>query len=149
MWLARQLPLDGRVSFGKEWCRRLQQDRGGEMTPDARLSAAERAALAHLEAAAAAEDPRLAARLRGAPAARLRWLAFGFLPLLVAHLSVPRAAWARSGWWGVPVLAGGFGLMIAGLTFGLALAVVGALVATAGLRMLAGVAESRGHRHSS
>jgi hypothetical protein len=119
------------------------------MTPDARLSAAERAALAHLEAAAAAEDPRLAARLKGTAAARLRMLALGFLPLLAAHLFVRLAAWPRAGWWGVPVLVGGFCLMAAGLTYGLSLGIAGALLATAGLRMLAGVVEARAPRRPS
>lgn len=118
------------------------------MTPDARLSAAERAALAHLEAAAAAEDPRLASRLRGTPIARMRRLALGLVPILNTYVFARFARLANAGWWGIPVLAVGFCLMIVGLTSGLVLAVAGALLATAGLRMLAGVIEARARRRS-
>jgi Protein of unknown function (DUF3040) len=93
------------------------------------LTARERAALASLEATAAAEDPQLASRLRGASS--FRWVTY--LP--------PIPAWWWSSWWGVPVALVGLMLMIVSLSAGLVLGVVGALVMTGGVRMLVGATE--------
>ena len=68
---------------------------------DASLTAKERAALASLEAMAAAEDPQLASRLRGSRRLRL----FTGMP------AIP--SWLRSTWWGVPALVVGLVLIIA------------------------------------
>ncbi|MDA8046007.1 MAG: DUF3040 domain-containing protein [Actinomycetota bacterium] len=102
-------------------------------TPDARLTAAEKAAFANLEAAAVAADPTLAARLRG----RARWR---------SHPSV-RATGIRALhlWvillglrvWGGPLVVTGFLLMALGLSAGLALSLLGAAMALLGLRMVA------------
>lgn len=113
------------------------------MTPDARLSAAERAALAHLEAAAAAADPEFAARLKGTPGARLHALALRAHAVVSARFGRPLARLARGGWWGAPTLVAGLVLVVLGVSTGLAVAVVGALACTAGLRMLAGLVERR------
>ena len=94
---------------------------------DATLSARERAALASLEAMAAAEDPQLASRLRGSSRFRL----VTYLP------AIP--AWFRSSWWGGPVAVAGLLLMVLGLSAGLAVGVVGAVAMTVGLRMMVGV----------
>ena len=117
-----------------------QLDRGGEMSaPDARLSAAEQAALADLEAAAVAADPQLAARLKGAPAPRVGTL----LPRLRPELLRLWAAFLGIGWWAVPLTLAGLGLAVLGLSAGLAVSVGGALVAAAGLRALAELVERR------
>ena len=117
-----------------------QLDRGGEMrTPDARLSAAERAALADLEAAAAAADPHLAARLRGTAVTRIRTL----LPRLLPGLA---AGWSRVlsiRWWGVPVTVAGLALMVLGVSAGLAVSLVGVVATAVGLRVLAEMAALR------
>ena len=108
-------------------------DRGGEMsTPDARLSAAERAALADLEAAAAASDPRLASMLRGGTARRLR------SDLRLVGFRLSRVATLVSGarWWGVPITVVGMFLMVLGLSSGIGWSFVGALAATVGLTIL-------------
>src|ERR1700760_3911297 len=99
---------------------------------DASLTAKERAALASLEAMAAAEDPQLASRLRGSRGLGL----FTRLP------AIP--AWLRSTWWGVPALVVGLALMILSLSVGVALGVVGAILAAAGLIMVTGMV----HRHT-
>lgn len=108
-------------------------------TPDARLNAAERAALADLEAAAAAADPSLAARLRGGgvagPLVYLRavpvWLAGTWTVVL------------GIGWWSVPLCVAGTLLMLVGLSAGLAISFAGAVVTTVGLGV---VAEKAGRR---
>jgi hypothetical protein len=108
------------------------------MTPDARLSAAERAALAHLEAAASAEDPQFAARLRGSTSARFR----AVRPIVLA---VFIAAWRwllQLGWWSLVLVASGLGLMMWGLGSGLAISLVGVAACTVGLRALAAIAEA-------
>lgn len=97
---------------------------------DARLTAEERAALSNLEALAAADDPQFAARLRGPR----RWslAAHGAkLRALSAFMHVP--ACARSLWFAVPTLVVGLVLVVAGVSLGLAVGVLGALMSTAGL----------------
>ena len=117
-----------------------QLDRGGEMSaPDARLSAAERAALADLEAAAAASDPHLAARLKGGPPARLRIPLPSFAPGLLRVWK----SFLGIGWWAAAVTLIGLALTVLGLSAGLGLSVLGALVAAAGLRALAEAVERR------
>jgi Protein of unknown function (DUF3040) len=98
---------------------------------DASLSARERAALASLEAQAAAEDPQLSRRLRGSNRFRL-------------VTRVPRIpAWLWQSWWGAPVAVIGLALMVLSASTGLVVGLVGAVTATAGLRMLAGAIEAR------
>ena len=114
-----------------------------EMTPDARLSAAERAALANLEAAAVADDPRLAARLRGTVVARVRAAVPRIVPLVGAFL-FRRLSWlGRPGYWGAPLVVAGLLVMIVGLGSGLVIELAGALLTTSGLLMLAGLVEAR------
>jgi hypothetical protein len=98
---------------------------------DASLTARERAALASLEAMAAAEDPQLARRLRGS--SRLGWL-----PALP-----PMPAWCRRSWWGGPVALLGLVVMVLSVSAGLWLGIAGAALTTAGLRMLIGAIELR------
>jgi hypothetical protein len=98
---------------------------------DASLTARERAALASLEAIAAAEDPQLARRLRGA--SRLRWL--------TGRPEIP--TWCRNSWWGGPLALVGLTLMLLSLSTELVVGIAGAVVTTTGLRMLAGAIEQR------
>ena len=100
---------------------------------DARLTARERAALSNLEALAAAEDPQLAARLRG-PA---RWnisLSWDRLQPLLRWVRTP--AWALSMWFAVPAVVIGLALAVLSLSVGWPLGVCGAVVASAGLTSL-------------
>lgn len=121
------------------------------MTPDERLSAAERAALADLEAAAAAADPTLAARLKGRRLSRFRFLLptrapqLGRVPQLgpVSQLGRWWAALVGIGWWGVPLAVAGLVLVVLGLVSSLAVSVVGALVLVVGLRVIADLVERR------
>lgn len=102
-------------------------------TPESRLSAAERAALADLESAAAAADPHLDARLSGRTPARA-------LPALARAGVVVLRGWAvilGLGWWGGPILLVGLGLTVFGLSQSLVVSVIGLVVATVGLRVLA------------
>lgn len=93
---------------------------------DASLTARERAALATLEAVAAAEDPQLARRLRGAGR---------FRPTI--HL--PRIpVRAPSSWWALPLVVVGLGLVVASLSTMVALGVLGAVITASGLRLAAG-----------
>ena len=112
------------------------------MTPDARLSAAERAALAGLEAAALADDPVFASRLRGSPASQAR--------RAVSHARlVGRRGWVRLlcvRWWGLAVLAGGLAAVIGGLAVSSLVSLAGATVAGVGLRILAEIAVDRNVR---
>jgi hypothetical protein len=98
---------------------------------DASLTAKERAALASLEAIAAAEDPQLASRLRGS--SHWRWLTR--LP------AIPD--WVRSSWWGVPALVIGLALIVLSLSVGLALGLLGAAMAAAGLWLVVGMIDRR------
>jgi hypothetical protein len=102
-------------------------------TGDARLSPQERAALASLEAAAAADDPEFAARLRGSSIFRFKTVA----PRLAALGVGQWRALMRHGIWGVPLTVIGFVFMVLGLSVGAWLAVGGALLAAVGLRLLA------------
>jgi hypothetical protein len=92
---------------------------------DASLTAQERAALAHLEAAAAADDPQLAAWLRGP----------GGLRLLKLLPKVP--AWIRNRWWGGPIVVLGLALIVLSMSAGWLVGLVGAVMATVGLWLLA------------
>jgi hypothetical protein len=96
---------------------------------DSRLSAEERAALAHLEAAATADDPHLATRLRGSGSARLSLLGSR------AHrdLSAIGARVLGLGWWGLVVAAVGFAMIVLAVSTSLWLGVGGALITVAGL----------------
>jgi hypothetical protein len=98
---------------------------------DASLTARERAALARLEATAAAEDPQLASRLRGS--SRLR--------LLTRVPAVP--GWVRSRWWGVPALVLGLVLVVLSVSLGLAVGIIGAALCVAGLWLVVGMVERR------
>jgi hypothetical protein len=98
---------------------------------DARLTAQERAALSNLEALATADDPQLAARLRGPT----RWSPLVRLPTL--------PAWVRSIWIAVPAMLVGLALTVASLSIGLAVGVIGAGVAAAGLWSVVTTAERR------
>jgi hypothetical protein len=98
---------------------------------DASLTAKERAALASLEATAAAEDPQLASRLRGSRRLHL----FPGLP------AIP--SWLRSAWWGVPALAVGLALVILSLSVSVLLGFVGAVLAAAGLWLLVKMVDRR------
>jgi Protein of unknown function (DUF3040) len=91
---------------------------------DASLSAQERAALAHLEAAAAADDPQLAAWLRGP----------GRLHLLSLLPKPP--GWMRNRWLGGPIAVLGLALIILSISAGWVIGILGAAVATIGLWLL-------------
>ena len=108
-------------------------------TPDARLSAAERAALADLEAAAAAHDPSLADRLRGGNAP-------GVAPILAHIRAAMTRVWSaleRARWCAAPLILIGFAMMVLGLGSAIALSVVGAVVTALGLRLLADIVDER------
>ena len=98
---------------------------------DSRLTAQERAALSNLEALANADDPQLAARLRGPG----RWRPLVRLPAL--------PGWVRSIWLAVPSLIVGLVLIVTSLSIGLAVGVVGAGVAVAGLWSMVTAAQRR------
>jgi hypothetical protein len=98
---------------------------------DPSLTAKERAALASLEAMAAAEDPQLASRLRGSRRLRV----FTRLP------AIP--AWLRSTWWGVPALVVGLALIVLSLSVSVVLGLVGVALAAAGLWMVIQVVDRR------
>jgi hypothetical protein len=111
-------------------------------TPDARLTPAERAALADLESAAAAADPQLAARLKGAESRRLQ-------PALIALRVRLRGYWAcllDAQWWSLPAIAAGLFFAVLGLSQGLWLSLLGVAVAAVGLRMAAEAVDRRLHR---
>jgi Protein of unknown function (DUF3040) len=99
---------------------------------DASLTAGERAALAGLEANAAAEDPSLASRLRGS----------GRRPV-IAHPGRIRTA-DRPGWWGAPLVLIGLILVALSLSTAWALGVVGSLIAVGGLYLIAASVARRG-----
>lgn len=111
-------------------------------TPDARLNAAERAALADLEAAATAADPTFADRLRGAPVSRA-------LPLVLSARAHLVRAWTtvlHTGWWGVPMVLVGLLLAAVGLSSAIVLSLVGGLICAVGLRVLAEMVDGRAWR---
>jgi hypothetical protein len=98
---------------------------------DASLTDRERAALASLEAVAAAEDPQLAKRLRGTN--RLH---------LTARLpSVP--AWLQSRWMAAPLLLVGLILVLLGLATTFVLSILGVLLTAAGLGLALEAAKVR------
>ena len=105
---------------------------------DARLSPQERAALASLEAAAVADDPQLAARLKGSNR-RLRSL----LPIPPAFLLGKWRSLLRHGWWGGPVAVVGIVMILLGLPFGMPLSLVGVAAACIGLRLVAQAVDDR------
>jgi hypothetical protein len=100
---------------------------------EASLSPRERAALAGLEARAAAEDPRLADKLAGArrwqwPRPRVPAVLTGLAPLV----------------WGPLLVVIGVAAMVVGLSVGTALGVAGAVVTAGGLTLV--VRGIQGHR---
>lgn len=97
---------------------------------DARLTAQERAALSTLEAFATADDPQLAARLRGP----IRWtLAVAWRRLVPFARRGRPPAWVLSMWFGIPLAVLGLGLAVVSMSVGWGLGVCGALLAGAGL----------------
>jgi Protein of unknown function (DUF3040) len=98
---------------------------------DSSLTASERDALAPLEADAAARDPLLARRLRGS--SRLSVIA----PLCRVRRS------GRPGWWGASLILVGLTLVAMSLSTAWFLGVVGSLITTWGLWMLAGAVGRR------
>lgn len=50
------------------------------------------------------------------------------------------------GWWGIPLTLAGLALVVLGMSAGLAVSAFGALVALAGLRLLAEMVERHRHR---
>jgi hypothetical protein len=94
---------------------------------EATLSAAERAALAGLESKAEADDPRLAAQLRGGGRVR-------------PSLQVPPGLIRASQTWAGPVVVvAGLAMMILSLSSSVGLALTGAVLLVAGLLMTAGL----------
>jgi hypothetical protein len=80
---------------------------------------------------AAAEDPQLARRLRGAGR---------FRPII----HVPRIpVRAPSSWWAAPLVLVGLALVVASLSTTVVLGVVGAVITASGLRLAAGAIERR------
>jgi Protein of unknown function (DUF3040) len=108
-------------------------------TKDSRLTAEERAALAHLEAAATADDPHLATRLRGSGSARLNALGSK------AHrdLSALANRAFHLGWWGIGVAVVGLAMMVLAVSSGLWLGILGIIVAVIGLMSVAHAIERR------
>jgi hypothetical protein len=100
---------------------------------DARLTAQERAAFAGLEAAAAADDPQLAKRLRGSNGIWIR--------SVLTRISRIAAAGSHRllnlGWWGIPIALVGLVLVVVSMSAGLLLGVVGAVISTVGLYLVA------------
>jgi Protein of unknown function (DUF3040) len=106
---------------------------------DARLTAQERAAFAGLEAAAAADDPQLAKRLRGSNGIWVR-------SVLTRGARLASEWWQRLlhlGWWGAPLAVVGLLLVVVSMSVGLALGVVGALISTLGLYLVARTVRDR------
>jgi hypothetical protein len=103
------------------------------------LTAEERAALASLEAAAVADDPQFAAKLRGSILFRLRAVA----PRVPAVLAGYWRAVLIHAWWGGPVMLAGLLMMWVGLSTSLAASLIGALVTTLGIRLLLQAIQTR------
>jgi Protein of unknown function (DUF3040) len=107
---------------------------------DARLTAQERAAFAGLEAAAAADDPQLAKRLRGSNRIWIR-------SVLTRTTRIAAAGSHRLlnlGWWGIPITLVGLLLVVVSMSAGLLLGVVGAVISAFGLYLVAhGVRDRR------
>ena len=107
---------------------------------DARLTAEERAALSNLEAMAMADDPQLAARLRGPG----RWhlgKAAARMQSFARRARVP--AWAYELWFCVSAVAVGLALTVLSLAVGWWLGVLGAALAACGLTLLLHLVERR------
>lgn len=107
---------------------------------DARLTAEERAALSNLEAIAMADDPQLAARLRGPS----RWHplnAVARLHLTARWARVP--SWAYELWFCVPAVVVGLALAVLSLAVGWELGALGGVLAACGLALLLRVAARR------
>lgn len=98
---------------------------------EASLTDRERAALASLEAVAAAEDPQLAKRLRGAKRFRL----------IAEPPAIP--SWLRSRWWAGPLLLFGLALVAIGLGTTVALSIVGSVMTAGGLGIVVGLVRER------
>ncbi len=103
---------------------------------DARLTDRERLAFASLEAAAAAEDRRLAHRLK-------RWSRLH----VTAHLPT-NPIWLRSGWWAGLVLVAGLLLVVVSLATAWVLGVIGAVITACGLWMVTRAVQRRWGRAS-
>jgi Protein of unknown function (DUF3040) len=100
-------------------------------TQEVRLSAEERAALASIEAKAAAEDPQLAALLKGSSR---QWV--HAVPRRVGGIVMSGwRALVSHGWWGFLIAAIGLALMATAMSAGLIVGLVGAVLAAAGLRL--------------
>ncbi|HUE58653.1 MAG TPA: hypothetical protein VMO88_03650 [Acidimicrobiales bacterium] len=114
---------------------------------DSRLTAEERAALSNLEALAAADDPQLAARLRGPTRWRLvvqvSWV-LGWLPgLPEMRRWVTGLPGVHSLWVAVPAVIVGLALTVVSVSVGLAVGVIGAGIAAAGLWSVVTAAQRR------
>jgi hypothetical protein len=106
---------------------------------DARLTAQERVALAGLESAAAADDPQLAARLKGSNAIWIRSVL-----LRPSVFLVGKWRWLLNhGWCGLPIVAAGLLIVVISMSAGFAWGVAGALTATVGLRLVAQAIDDR------
>jgi Protein of unknown function (DUF3040) len=100
---------------------------------DARLTAQERAAFAGLEAAAAADDPQLAKRLRGSNGIWIR----SVLSRTTRIAAAGSQRLLHLGWWGIPIALVGLLLVVVSMSAGLVLGVVGALISASGLYLVA------------
>lgn len=100
---------------------------------DARLTAEERAALSNLEAMAMADDPQLAARLRGPG----RWHLVGAAARMQAIARRARVpAWVYELWFCVSAVVVGLALTVLSLAVGWWLGVLGAALAACGITLL-------------
>jgi Protein of unknown function (DUF3040) len=100
---------------------------------DARLTAQERAAFAGLEAAAAADDPQLAKRLRGSNRVWIRSVV-----TRITRMAAAGSQWLRHlGWWGIPIEVLGLLLVVVSMGAGLVVGIVGALISAFGLCLVA------------
>ena len=99
-------------------------------TPDARLNAAERAALADLEAAATAADPKLASRLKGSRTS----------PAFTSARAQLLRAWLlllmRARHFGPPLTVLGLVLIVVGVSAGLPVSLAGVVLLALGLRVV-------------
>lgn len=107
---------------------------------DARLTAEERAALSNLEALAMADDPQLAARLRGPG----RWHpinALARLKLITRWARIP--SWFYELWFCIAAVVVGLALAVLSPAVGLAVGLVGSLLTAGGLVLLLRVVPRR------
>jgi hypothetical protein len=106
---------------------------------DARLTAQERVALAGLESAAAADDPQLAARLKGSNAIWIRSVL-----LRPSVFLVGKWRWLlHHGWWGVPIVVAGSAVVVVSMSGGFVWGLAGVLTAAVGLRLMAQAVKDR------